>query len=380
MKQENRKYLKVIVNLLIGTTVLLLVIFLVPKLFVFFMPFLIGWIISLIANPLVHFFEAKLKIRRKAGTAFVIIAVIGSISLLGYLLGAKLVEESIGLVTSLPEMWDSLEADFKSIGANWDIFYNRLPQNVQSSLVNIGNEMDSFVGQIVSSMGTPTVTAVGKFAKNLPAFAIGVIMCLLSSYFFITDKDYLHQLFRNNLPKSFQEKWDIMFGSLKSAVGGYFKAQLKIEVWMYLLLVIGLLILKIDYAFLIAFGIACLDVIPFFGTGAVLLPWAIVKFLSGDYTMTIGLLIIWGVGQLTRQIIQPKIVGDSIGMPPIPTLFLLFIGYKLGSVIGMIVAVPIGIIIVNMNGAGVFDNMKQSLYILINGINEFRKFDDDEKL
>lgn len=68
--------------------------------------------------------------------------------------------------------------------------------------------------------------------------------------------------------------------------------------------------------------------------------------------MAIGLLIIWGVGQLLRQLIQPKIVGDSIGVPPLPTLFLIFIGYKVGSVAGMILAVPAGIIVANMYQAG----------------------------
>ena len=77
-----------------------------------------------------------------------------------------------------------------------------------------------------------------------------------------------------------------------------------------------------------------------------------------------------------RQLIQPKIVGDSIGMPPIPTLFLLYIGYKLGGVIGMIVAVPLGIILVNMDREGVFDTVKNSLKILVAGINNFRRLED----
>lgn len=380
MKRVNRKYLKVVVNLIIGLAVLLLFIFLIPRLLVFFMPFVIGWIIAMIANPAVHFFEDKLKIRRKAGTAFVIIAVIGAIILFGYLIGAKLVNETIGLVTSLPDIWNSLEEDFRTIGANWDIFYNKLPVNVQLSLVSIGEEMDTYVAQLVSGISTPTFNAVGNFAKNLPSIIIGIIMCLLSAYFFTTDRAYVRQFYKNTVPVIIQEKWNIIFGSLKSAVGGYFKAQLKIECWIYLLLVIGLMLLNINYALLIALGIACLDFLPFFGTGAVMMPWAAVKFLSGDYKMTIGLLIIWGVGQLVRQIIQPKIVGDSIGMKPIPTLFLLFIGYKIASVIGMILAVPIGIILVNLNKAGVFDNIKQSVRILVNGLNEFRRFEDDEKL
>lgn len=129
---------------------------------------------------------------------------------------------------------------------------------------------------------------------------------------------------------------------------------------------------------MIALGIAFLDLLPFFGTGTVMVPWAILKILSADYQMAIGLLIIWGVGQLARQLIQPKIVGDSIGVPPIPTLFLLFLGYKFGGVLGMIVAVPLGLIVYTMYEEGVFDTTKNSVMILVSGINCFRRLQEED--
>ena len=147
---------------------------------------------------------------------------------------------------------------------------------------------------------------------------------------------------------------------------------------MYLLLVIGLSILQVDYVLLIALGIAFLDFFPFFGTGTVMVPWAIIKILSADYQKAIGLLIIWGVGQLARQLIQPKMIGDSVGVPPIPTLFLLYIGYKISGVIGMIVAVPIGLIIYTMYEEGAFDTTKKSILILVAGINKFRRLNQED--
>lgn len=373
-----KKHVKAIVNLILALAALLLLVFLLPKLLVYFMPFVIGWVIALIAGPLVKFFEEKLKIRRKAGTAFVIIAVIAGVIVLGYLLVAKLIQELIGLTLSLPQLWQSLEADMRDIGRNWAVFYTRLPEDVQSGIVAMGTGVEKAISNFVGGIGTPTMNAVGNFAKNLPTVIIGIIMTVLSAYFFIAEKDYMQDCARQYIPKSVREKWNIIMGSMKTAIGGYFKAQFKIECWIYLLLLIGLLFLKINYAFLIAFGIAILDLLPFFGTGTVMVPWAIVKFLSGDYQMMLGLLIIWGVGQLVRQIIQPKIVGDSMGVAPIPTLFLLFLGYKVAGVVGMIIAVPIGIIIVNMNRAGAFDTVKQSVMILVDSVNRFRKFTEDE--
>ena len=271
--------------------------------------------------------------------------------LAGYLIGSKVVQEAVGLVNGLPEMWNSAEEDFRTIGKNLDVLYSRFPEDIRNTIADIGNQMEGFVGELVGQAGTPTIEAVGNFAKNLPTVIIGIIMCLLSAYFFVAEREYMSVKVKGHMPKAVIYRWDMMSRSLKRAVGGYFKAQLKIEIWMYILLVIG---------------------------GTVLLPWAVIKILSSDYKMAVGLLIIWCGGQLARQIIQPKIVGDSIGMPPIPTLFLLFIGYKTAGVFGMIIAVPIGIIIVNMYQEGVFDTTINSFRILLAGINNFRRLEEED--
>jgi len=237
----------------------------------------------------------------------------------------------------------------------------------------------NLLSSAVDHLGSPTVSAVGNFAKNIPTIIVGVIMCLLSSYFFVAQREEVIAAFRRYVPESFRKKWDVMYHSLTGAIGGYFKAQLKIEIWVYLLMLVGFLILRVRYGALISIGIAVLDFLPVFGTGTVLWPWAVIKVLGGDFKMAIGLLIIWGVGQLLRQLIQPKIVGDSIGVPPLPTLFLIFIGYKVGSVAGMILAVPAGIIVANMYQAGFFDTTMDSVRILVHGFNRFRRLTPEDK-
>ena len=378
MVKSNKKYLKVLLNLMIAIVILLLVILLLPRVLVFFSPFIIGYIIALIASPLVKFFEEKMKIRRKAGTVFVIIAVLALVIVAVYFVGAKLIQQVIGLTAALPDIWNGMEADFKRIGANLDVFLSRLPADIQETLDKVVSQMASLVADLLSGISTPTISAVGSFAKQLPNIIIAVIMCLLSAYFFVSEKDYMSNFIRKYMPASIVSRWDLMKRSLKRAVGGYFKAQFKIEIFVYLELLIGLSVLSVDYAILIALGIAALDFLPFFGTGAIMVPWALIKFLSADYKMTIGLLIIWGGGQLLRQVIQPKIVGDSIGVPPIPTLFLLYIGYRVGGVLGMILAVPVGIILQNMNEEGLFDTTKNSIRILIAGVNRFRRLEEED--
>lgn len=371
-------YLKVLVNLGIMLVLLLLFIFVVPGIIFYFMPFVIGWIIALIAGPLVRFFEKTLKVKRKAGTAFVIISVIALVILAGYLVGAKVTKELGDFIEALPEMWENTQKDFAEIGGKLESASKYLPEQVQTTFKDVTANIGEYLGEFFGGLSTPTIEALGRFAKNLPSIIIGVIMCLLSAYFFVAEKDYLSNLLSKAVPNAIVERWRLVKRGFKHAVGGYFKAQLKIELWMYLLLGIGFTVLRVRYAFLIAIAVAFLDLLPFFGTGTVLIPWAIVKFLSGDYKMVIGLLIIWGVGQLARQLIQPKIVGESVGLSPIPTLFLLFIGFKAGGVVGMIIAVPIGIILLNMYEEGVFDTMLDSLKILYASISNFRHLNAED--
>lgn len=375
-KENRRTYLKVFINLGIMLAMLLICIFVIPRIIIFFMPFVVGWIIALIASPLVEFFEKKVKIKRKASSAFVIIAVIALVILAGYLLGLKLTEQIVDFIGELPQMWESIQRDFEEIGEKLDAAGKYLPKELELALTSITSNVGKYLGEFFGGLGSPTIEAVSRFTMNLPSITIAIIMTLLSAYFFVADKDYVPNLLDKVMTESMMERFHMIKRGLVHAVGGYFKAQLKIEFWMYLLLAIGFTILRVRYAFVIAIGVAFLDLLPFFGTGTVLIPWAVIKFLNGDYTMVIGLLIIWGVGQLARQLIQPKIVGESVGLAPIPTLFLLFIGYKAAGVVGMIIAVPIGIIVLTMYEEGVFNTTINSVKILYASLSNFRHLND----
>lgn len=373
-----KRYSKAVVNLAIAFVLFLLIVWLLPKALVFFSPFVAGWIIALIAGPMVRFFEEKVKIKRKVGSAFVIIVVIALVVLLIYGLGAQLINQVVGLIGALPDMWAGMESDFSNIGRSLSVILERLPEDMQMKLNDFITTIGGYLGDFFGKIGTPTIAAAGNFAKQLPAIFIGLIMALLSSYFFVAEREQINEWFRKHAPASIQEQYRIIRSSLVKSVGGYFKAQLKIEVWMYVLLLIGLGVLRVDYYALIALVIAFMDFLPFLGTGTVLIPWAVIRILTADYKVAIGLLIIWGGGQLARQLIQPKIVGDSMGVAPLPTLFLLYIGYKVGSMVGMIVAVPLGILVYSMYQEGAFETTKNSVMILVAGINKFRRLGKED--
>ena len=119
--------------------------------------------------------------------------------------------------------------------------------------------------------------------------------------------------------------------------------------------------------------IAFLDFLPLFGTGTALFPWALVKLLSGEWAFAAGLILLYVLTQAVRQIIQPKIVGDSMGLSPFATLFFLYLGFKLRGISGMILAVPIGILAVNLYQFGTFDSLIANVRLLADEINRFRK-------
>ncbi len=378
MRTDGKKYVKAVLNLLTAIALALLAVLALPRLLHFFMPFVVGWIIAMIVNPLVRFFETRIRIRRKAGSAIVIVAVLAGVILLGYLLIARLVTEGMGFVQDLPQIWADVEREMDAIMKNFSELYARFPVGLQENLENISNSLGEAVSGLINRLSAPTVTAVGNFAKNIPSVIVSTIMCLLSSYFFVAEKDNIMSWLRTHVPEGIAEKFRIMSSSLTGAVGGYFVAQFKIEIVIYVILFVGLLIMGVNYSFLIAFLIAVLDFIPVFGTGAVLWPWAVLELLAGDFKGALGMMIIWGISHLIRQIIQPKMVGDSIGMPAIPTLFLLYAGYKVGSVLGMILAVPLGIVVVKMYEAGLFATTENSVRILVNGFNRFRRLTPED--
>ena len=137
---------------------------------------------------------------------------------------------------------------------------------------------------------------------------------------------------------------------------------------IFLILWVAFMLIGVDYAVLVALLIAFLDFFPFLGTGTALLPWALYEFLVADYKMAIILLVIYGVSQLTHQLIQPKMLSTSMNMNPLVTLLLLYLGYKIASVFGMILAVPVGLILINMVEAGAFDYIINDVKILVEGI------------
>ncbi len=372
MKQST-KYLKIFCNLAWALAVLLTLIFLVPRLLVFFMPFVVGFILSLIANPLVRFFESRMKIKRKYGTMLLIILVIGAVVLLCYGLVMALAVGFRGFMEYLPTMSANAEIEIMAAIESIEKTIQKIPALSDFNVDQMQVTVTDMLSGLVVGEDAVTITAISGFAKSLPNMLVSAIMGFLATYFFIADRDRLTEMLTRNIPKSFQEKTMQMYGHILKAVGGYFKAQFKIMGVIYVVITIGLMLLRVNYAWLIGFGIAFLDMLPLFGTGTVLWPWAVIKFFSGSYATALGMAVLYVVALLVHQLIQPKLIGSSVGMNTFATLFFMYIGYQASGVFGMIVAIPVGMLLINFYQAGAFDTVLWCLREIINDFNEFRK-------
>ena len=264
--------------------------------------------------------------------------------------------------------------DLTHVGGRFQVLYRRMPLDSRQQIDSVIESVKSYMGNLLGNLSSPTVKVVSRVAMNVPSILMSILMGLLSAYFFVAEKFQINAFLQKCVPQPVKKQWQIVKNTMTKAFGGYFLAQLKIEIWMYLLLVVGLVITGTKYAVLVALGIAVLDFLPVFGTGTVLVPWAIIKILNGNYTTAIILLVLWGGGQLLRQMIQPRIVGDSLGLSTLPTLILLFIGWRLSGVGGMILAVPVGLVLYNLYKSGLFDTTIDSIKILARDLSAFCKY------
>lgn len=368
-----KKYSKVLLNIVIPVGGIFLLCFLGPKLLKFFMPFVIGWVIAMIANPLVRFLESKVKIIRRHSSVLIVVAVLAAVIGLGYFLVSRLIIQAVSLAKDLPALYQLALEEIQAVFSRFDTVFVALPQSVQETWRAITDNIGQYVSLLMQKIASPTVAVAGNVAKGIPNALVNTIVTILSSYFFIVERDKIIEFWKRYLPKNGSKYYGYLKGDVKQLIGGYFLAQFRIMFVVAVILIVGFVILGISYGFLLGILISLLDFLPLFGTGTVLIPWGIIKLLTGDYAMALGLILLYILSQVVRQVIQPKIVGDSMGLPPLMTLLFLYLGFKLHGISGMILAVPLGVLVLNLYQYGAFDSMIENIRILVHDVNMFRR-------
>lgn len=368
-----KRCLRMLLNIVLPATGFCLFVWLLPRCLRFFMPFVIGWLVATLANPLVKLFERKLRLLRRHGSMLILLGALGAVIGIFYLAFLALYRELSSFVMDAPTLLESMRAEVIQALENGEKLLSYVPSGLRESLLALAGNVNGMLGELFSQAALPTVEIAGTVARSLPNILVNTVVFIVASYLFLADYDHICLWLKKYLPSSVTRCLFYIKRDAKGLIGGYFLAQFRIMFIVALILFVGFLILHVRYGLLCAALIALLDFLPVFGTGTVLFPWAAVKLFTGEYAYAAALLLLYVTTQVVRQMIQPKIVGDSMGLPPLLTLFLLYLGFKLRGLAGMIFAVPVGIVLINFYKYGMFDSMLQNIKMLVREVEAFRK-------
>lgn len=322
-----------------------------------FAPFIIAYLISIIANPLADKLQKYLKLPRGITAVLVIVFIVG---IAGGIITAvvwRLASEIKSIYQQFPEIYESMVALIESIEESFADVYKALSPDLQKAFDTVVNNIESGLAGIINDNYRPVMQGAGNVAKSLPSIFISIIVFILALFFTVSNGHNIKDSIVKILPEKMVQGYLAVKKEIRKYLGGYVKAQLIIMAIAFVVILTGLTILKVPHAFLIAMGIALLDALPFFGSGAALLPWSVISFITSDIRMGIGLLIIYLAVVFTRQMVEPKIVSSKIGINPILTLMSMYLGFKIFSIGGMILGPVCLMLVVSLYKAGAFNSI-----------------------
>lgn len=333
---EDEKKKKFIINFLYGGIILFLIYVIIKYGLGLVTPFLLAFIIAFLLNKPARFLSNKLKVPYKLVGFLLVLLFYSTIGVLISLFAIKLFSYATDLVSKLPFIYEVYILPFLSS------LFNDIEQIVFSldpALVSALNEsfyeITQSLGQLISTVSMQTVGAISTYASSLPGLFIKLLLMIISTFFIAGDYDKLTGFVLNQFSDRGRE--------LVIRIKAYIVDTLFVCIRSYALIItitfielsIGLSIIGVSNAILIAILIAVFDILPVLGTGGIMIPWVIISALRGEYPLAIGLLVVYLVITVIRNIIEPKIVGSQIGLHPIVTLVSMFVGVQLLGVIGL---------------------------------------------
>lgn len=330
--------------------ILAVIYFVLPQVIVFAMPFIVAYVISRLIIPVTGYLEGKLRFPRRLAIILVMLIAVGILGLLVFTLFYQAVYELQHFAYIIPAI---LEGNFtlpkwmSDLANNLKNFYIALPESMQEFVVMVTNNLRENIYSIIEPATGAVINAATRVAKALPNIFIFAIIMIMSAYFMCNDRENIRAFWKKVIPKPVLRRAVYIKNDLLRACGGYMKAQGILMCLTFVVMLIGLTILGVESSALIAFIIALIDVIPVLGTGTVLIPWAVVSLLSGEYFFAIGLVVIYAISFLIRRFSEPKIISQQIGLHPLLTLVSIYVGLKAIGVFGMILGPIVAIIIIN---------------------------------
>lgn len=353
LKPEIEKYLHIILRVLAYSTIALVAYFALRMLFIYFTPFITALILSLIIEPIVKLFQ-RLKLGRGISVVLSILLFLGGFIAFSIFAITRIVYELIKLYDRLPNYYEEVYNLSAQIIQQVTDLYLQLPPEalniIQDVLRTIFGNFTTFLSR--------TTTILIDTVTGLPTTVIFLIITLIATFFLTKDKYILKDFVFRQLPTTWASKLTSLKTDLFLALVGFLKAQSIILSITFIESFIGLTIIGVDYAFTLAIIIALLDILPVLGTGGVYVPWAITNFIWGNYRMGISLLVLYGIITVVRYMIEPKVVGQQLGIHPVVTLMSMFAGMKLIGAAGLLLGPTAVVTVKACQHAGIIPKFK----------------------
>ena len=305
------------------------------------LPFALGTGLALLADPAVRLLRDRLRLPPALATAISVTGVFCLSATLLLLLLAFLMVQLRHLGSFFPQIEQALT---QAVAALRHFLLNlapRLPDSIHHLLDHWAEDLLSDSSSLLSGLASRLPQMATGLLSNLSEWLFGLITGIISGYMLSVRLPRLRQWFRQRLPQQWCQQYLPAITGLKRALGGWLLAEIKLAAIAFVLLLAGLSILHIKPAVTLAALITLVDAFPVLGVGTVLLPWAALRLIQQDYALGFGILGLYIVIWLVRSILEPKLLGEGLGLDPLVTLVCIYAGFRLWGLGGMLLA-PIG--------------------------------------
>ena len=326
----------------IGAIVLLFFRYLLSPL----MPFIIAFAVSMILFPLIRKLSEKLKIKQSfVATVLVLLTYLLAVCIVAGLLIA-IASALISWASGLPLYFTNYVYPWiEEKGTELGELIVRLRPDAQDILNSILPDIVGTISGFVMDFSKNIVTWASSVGTRLPGAFLTAVICVIATVFLATDYEHVIGVLGSYLPQRVREVLRFAKTAFNTIIGNYARSYSLILLITFLQVSVGLLIIGYDNALLIALAVAIFDILPIVGSGMIFVPWIIITFITGSLGRGIGLTVLWLIVVVSRQIIEPKIVGKQVGMHPLMTLVSMWVGLKLFGGVGLF-AVPITVLLI----------------------------------
>ncbi|HZK87075.1 MAG TPA: sporulation integral membrane protein YtvI [Syntrophomonas sp.] len=318
-----------------------------------FLPFIFAILIALLVEPVVNFFEIKLRFKRTLAVISSLLLVIGGFIYIVSLIVSVSIKQLSSLYRIAQSHSDQMIAQLMGSISDLRLFYLRLdlPPQVQQTLQSNLQKAVEWGQNVMGTMINGLVSAV----TMLPGLIIFLMIATVATFFIIKDRALIRSFVLHIIPPHMRVSGLNILAELINALMGFIKAYSTLIFITFVLTLAALKILGVQYALTLGLIIAGMDILPILGPGTIYIPWIIWEFIAGRTGMGIALLVVYIIISAIRQFLEPKIVGDNIGLHPLATLVSLYVGLKLGGVVGMVMGPVCVVIFIAIYRAGMLD-------------------------